>query len=113
MARREPMERCSTEPSESGEIPQEELTAEERGELKGKKRARGDSAREVTIARMSVPQIKAELMAKGLSTSGLKRGASDTADDGRGVRRKGGGPPLHVRAGALTSRPTLTGENGS
>ena len=69
----EPMERCSTEPSESGEIPRDQLTAEERKELRGKKRARGDSAREVTIARMSVPQIKAELMAKGLSTSGLKR----------------------------------------
>ena len=32
-------EMCNSELSESGEIPQEELTAEERGELKGKKRA--------------------------------------------------------------------------
>ena len=41
----EQMEMCNSEPSESGEIPQAELTAEERKELKGKKRARGRTVR--------------------------------------------------------------------
>ena len=69
----EQMEMCNSEPSENGEIPQAELTAEERRELKGKKRAREDSAREAELARMHVAMLKDELKAKGLSEDGLKR----------------------------------------
>ena len=50
----EQMELCSTEPSESGEIPQGELSAEERKELKGGKGERGSSTEEATKTALRV-----------------------------------------------------------
>ena len=94
----EQMETCSSEPSENGEIPQAELTAEERQELKGKKRAREDSAREAELARTHVSLLKKELKAKGLSECGLKR---DLVARLLMAERRGQGeearPCMHVR----------------
>ena len=94
----EQMETCSSEPSENGEIPRAELTAEERQELKGKKRAREDSAREAELARTHVSLLKDELKAKGLSECGLKR---DLVARLLMAERRGQGeearPCMHVR----------------
>ena len=88
----ERMDMCNSEPSESGEIPREELTAEERQELRGRKRAREDSAREAALAAMHVSLLIAELRAKGLSTDGKKRAMvarlmmAERGGDGEGAR---------------------------
>ena len=68
------MEPSSSEPSESGEIPHEELSAEERMELKGGKEERGGSTRESheAVQAWRVDRLKAELVRRGLSTNGRR-----------------------------------------
>ena len=68
-----PSTSCSKHQATSSERSLFELTAEERQELKGKKRAREDSAREAELWRTHVALLKNELKAKGLPEDGLKR----------------------------------------